>query len=123
MKSNDASRSSARLSRSVVAAAATTLLLGTVVASPLAAAAPQKKPVPTPVAIELGAAPNQDVIPLYTDRAAAVAAALGKLPAIIQNGSTNPRNMVEILVTTPVATPGRMRSVPWVKSIQGMGRI
>lgn len=85
MKSNDASRSSARLSRSVVAAAATTLLLGTVVASPLAAAAPQKKPVPTPVAIELGAAPNQDVIPLYTDRAAAVAAALGKLPAIIQD--------------------------------------
>ncbi|WP_052460529.1 serine hydrolase [Microbacterium gorillae] len=38
-----------------------------------------------PLAVEAGAAPNQDVLPLYTDRADAIAAALKKLPGQVKD--------------------------------------
>ena len=39
----------------------------------------------SPIAVATGEAPNQDVIPLYTDRDAAVAAALKKLPGVVED--------------------------------------
>ncbi len=43
------------------------------------------EPTSSPIEVQTGDAPNQDVIPLYTDRDAAVAAAVEKLPALVED--------------------------------------
>lgn len=65
----------ARRGSPLIAASVTLLMVGAVAGC---SAPPQGG---QPVHVQTGAAPNQDVMPLYTDRATAVAAALKKLPA------------------------------------------
>lgn len=81
MQRADVKKPRARTVRPLVAIATSALVLGAVAAGTAPANAASPKPIP----VELGAAPNQDVIPLYTDRTRAVAAALKKLPRIVED--------------------------------------
>lgn len=77
MRSDDVSIAARQAVKPLAAAAVTVLLVGLVTGCTAEAAAPK----PTPIALQVGKAPSQDVVPLYTDQKDAIAAALKKLPA------------------------------------------
>jgi CubicO group peptidase (beta-lactamase class C family) len=68
-----------RMRRTAAAVAVTALALGVT-----AGCTAEGGGTPKPITVELGDAPNQDVMPLYTDRDAAVTAAVKKLPGIVE---------------------------------------
>ncbi|ANJ27976.1 serine hydrolase [Agromyces aureus] len=73
----------ARAARTIVAVAVSTLVLGATAAC-TAESTGSSSSGGTPITVETGDAPNQDVIPLYTDQDAAIEAAVKNLPGHVE---------------------------------------